>query len=91
MPCFGTTDRTYNNSLELMKTLGVTSVTIPIAAAVEQHFRDLGHDKSVTDLTFENSQARSRTQVLMDYAGKNRRSGGGHRRPERIGPGLVHL
>ena len=44
MPCFGTTDRTYNNSLELMKTLGVTSVTIPIAAAVEQHFRDLGHD-----------------------------------------------
>lgn len=70
MPCFGTTDRTYNNSLELMKTLGVTSVTIPIAAAVEQHFRDLGHDKSVTDLTFENSQARERTQVLMDYAGK---------------------
>ena len=70
MPCFGTTDRTYNNSLELMNTLGVTSVTIPIAAAVEQHFRDLGHDKSVTDLTFENSQARERTQVLMDYAGK---------------------
>ena len=70
MPCFGTTDRTYNNSLELMKTLGVTSVTIPIAAAVEQHFRDLGHDKSVTDLTFENSQARERTQVLMDFAGK---------------------
>ena len=70
MPCFGTTDRTYNNSLELMKTLGVTSVTIPIAAAVEQHFLDIGHDKSVTDLTFENSQARERTQVLMDYAGK---------------------
>ena len=69
MPCFGTTDRTFHNSLELMKTLGVTSVTIPIAAAVEQHFRDLGHDKSVTDLTFENSQARERTQVLMDYAG----------------------
>ena len=70
MPCFGTTDRTYNNSLELMKTLGITSVTIPIAAAVEQHFRDIGHDKAVTDLTFENSQARERTQVLMDYAGK---------------------
>ena len=70
MPCFGTTDRTYNNSLELMKTLGVTSVTIPIADAVEQHFRDIGHDKAVTDLTFENSQARERTQVLMDYAGK---------------------
>lgn len=70
MPCFGTTDRTYNNSLELMKTLGITSVTIPIKAAVEQHFADLGHDKNVTDLTFENSQARERTQVLMDYAGK---------------------
>ena len=70
MPCFGTTDRTYNNSLELMKTLGITSVTIPIARAVEQHFDDLGHDKNVTDLTFENSQARERTQVLMDYAGK---------------------
>ena len=70
MPCFGTTDRTYNNSLELMKTLGIASKTIPIAAAVEQHFQDLGHDKAVTDLTFENSQARERTQVLMDYAGK---------------------
>ena len=70
MPCFGTTDRTYNNSLELMKTLGITAVTIPIGGAVEQHFADLGHDKSVTDLTFENSQARERTQVLMDYAGK---------------------
>ena len=70
MPCFGTTDRTYNNSLELMKTLGVTSVTIPITAAVEQHFEDIGHDKAETDLTFENAQARERTQVLMDYAGK---------------------
>lgn len=70
MPCFGTTDRTYNNSLELMKTLGVTSVTIPIASAVEQHFKDIGHEKEVTDLTFENAQARERTQVLMDYAGK---------------------
>ena len=70
MPCFGTTDRTYNNALELMRTMGITSVTIPIASAVEQHFLDIGHDKSVTDLTFENSQARERTQVLMDYAGK---------------------
>lgn len=70
MPCFGTTDRTYNNSLELMETLGVTSVTIPIAKAVEQHFQDIGHDKATTDLTFENAQARERTQVLMDYAGK---------------------
>ena len=70
MPCFGTTDRTYNNALELMRTMGITSVTIPIASAVEQHFLDIGHDKSVTDLTFENSQARERTQVLMDYPGK---------------------
>ncbi len=70
MPCFGTTDRTYHNALELMETLGIRSETIPIAAAVEQHFRDLGHDRDVTDLTFENSQARERTQVLMDYAGK---------------------
>lgn len=70
MPCFGTTGRTYHNSLELMQTLGVTSVIIPISAAVEQHFQDLGHDKTVTDLTFENAQARERTQVLMDYAGK---------------------
>ena len=69
MPCFGTTDRTYNNALELMRTLGITSVTIPIADAVNQHFKDIGHDKSVTDLTFENAQARERTQVLMDYAG----------------------
>ena len=70
MPCFGTTDRTKNNALELMETLGITSLTVPIAAAVEQHFADIGHDKSVTDLTFENAQARERTQVLMDYAGK---------------------
>lgn len=70
MPCFGTTDRTYHNSLELMKTLGITSVTIPIAAAVSQHFRDIGQDEKNTDLTYENAQARERTQVLMDYAGK---------------------
>ena len=53
-----------------METLGITSVTIPITDAVERHFADIGHDKSVTDLTFENAQARERTQVLMDYAGK---------------------
>ena len=70
MPCFGTTDRTYRNSLELMKALGITDLEIPIKAAVEQHFQDIGHDRSVPDLTFENSQARERTQVLMDYAGK---------------------
>lgn len=70
MPCFGTTDRTYQNSLALMKTLGITSLEIPIREAVTGHFRDIGHDPAVTDLTFENSQARERTQVLMDYAGK---------------------
>ena len=70
MPCFGTTDRTHNNSVELMRTLGVTAVEIPIGEAVRQHFRDIGHDGVTTDLTYENSQARERTQVLMDYAGR---------------------
>ncbi len=70
MPCFGTTDRTYNNSLKLMESLGITYLEIPIKAAVEQHFADIGQDPEKFDLTFENSQARERTQVLMDYAGK---------------------
>lgn len=70
MPCFGTTDRTYNNSLILMKNLGVTSVEIPISQAVKQHFKDIGHDGKTLDLTYENAQARERTQVLMDYAGR---------------------
>lgn len=70
MPCFGTTGRTYNNSLKLMEKLGVTYLEIPIKSAVEQHFRDIGQDPAKYDLTFENSQARERTQVLMDYAGK---------------------
>lgn len=70
MPCFGTTDRTYQNAVELANCLGVTLMEIPIGEAVEQHFRDIGHDKNLHDLTFENSQARERTQVLMDIAGK---------------------
>lgn len=70
MPCFGTSDRTYNNALTLMKTLGVTSKEIPIKKAVSQHFADIGQNPEQYDLTFENSQARERTQVLMDYAGK---------------------
>ncbi len=70
MPCFGTTDRTHSNSLELMKTVGITSLEIPIADAVTGHFADIGHDGKTTDLTYENSQARERTQVLMDYAGR---------------------
>ena len=70
MPCFGTSDRTYNNSLELMKTLGITYKEINIKKAVLRHFEDIGQDKEKYDLTYENSQARERTQVLMDYAGK---------------------
>ena len=70
MPCFGTTDRTYDNSVKLMKALGVTLKVIPIKDAVRQHFSDIGHDESVHDLTYENSQARERTQVLMDVAGE---------------------
>ena len=68
MPCFGTSDRTYNNSWELMRTLGINSKEISIRDAVTLHFRDIGHDISVHNGTFENSQARERTQILMDYA-----------------------
>ena len=70
MPCFGTTDRTYHNSLLLMESLGITVLEIPIREAVRKHFEDIGHDGKTPDLTFENAQARERTQVLMDYAGK---------------------
>ena len=68
MPCFGTSDRTYNNSWELMRTLGITSKEINIRSAVSQHFADIGHDPSVHNATYENAQARERTQILMDYA-----------------------
>lgn len=70
MPCFGTTSRTHDNGGKLMELLGVTQLEIPIAQTVEQHFRDIGHDPSVQDTVYENAQARERTQVLMDYAGK---------------------
>lgn len=68
MPGFGTTGRTYNNALQLMKHLGVTIREIPIGTAVMQHFADIDHDPAVTDVTYENSQARERTQILMDVA-----------------------
>ena len=68
MPCFGTSDRTYNNSWELMQTLGINSKEIVIKDAVSLHFKDIGHDESVHNATFENAQARERTQILMDYA-----------------------
>ncbi len=70
MPCFGTTDRTYNNAVSLMKSLGITSLEINIKDACIQHFKDIGQDTDNYDLTYENSQARERTQVLMDYAGR---------------------
>ena len=68
MPCFGTSDRTYNNSWELMRTLGISCKEINIKEAVSMHFSDIGHDSGVHDGTYENSQARERTQILMDYA-----------------------
>ena len=68
MPCFGTSDRTYQNSWELMRTLGINAKEISIRQAVTQHFADIGHDISVHNGTYENSQARERTQILMDYA-----------------------
>ena len=70
MPCFGTSDRTYQNSWELMKKLGVTSREVNIREAVNLHFRDIGQDPKQHDATYENSQARERTQILMDYAGR---------------------
>ena len=68
MPGFGTTDRTYNNAMTLMERLGITIHEIKISAAVTQHFKDIGHDVSIHDVTYENSQARERTQILMDLS-----------------------
>lgn len=70
MPCFGTTNRTKNNALSLADAYGATLKEIDITASVRQHFTDIGQDESVTDVTFENSQARERTQVIMDIANK---------------------
>lgn len=71
MPCFGTTDRTYNNACTLAKDLGVALKEVDIKESVMQHFRDIGQDPSVHDVTYENCQARERTQVLMDLANKS--------------------
>lgn len=73
MPCFGTTDRTYHNALTLAETLGASLKEVRIADAVLQHFRDIGQDTEVHDVTYENGQARERTKVLMDLA--NQRNG----------------
>ena len=70
MPGFGTTDRTHDNAATLMQTLGISQMEIPIAKAVTQHFQDIGHDANIHDATYENSQARERTQILMDLANK---------------------
>ena len=70
MPGFGTTSRTKNNAWDLMHTLGITCREISIKAACEQHFADIGHDASEHDATYENAQARERTQILMDLANK---------------------
>jgi NAD+ synthase (glutamine-hydrolysing) len=68
MPCFGTTEQTKSNAVRLCAALGVTLRDIPIGRSVEQHFRDIGHDPQVRDVTYENCQARERTQVIMDIA-----------------------
>lgn len=71
MPCFGTTDRTYQNACEMSRKLGTTLMEVPITEAVKVHFRDIGHDPQDHSVTYENAQARERTQVLMDIANAN--------------------
>ncbi|OKP99105.1 NAD(+) synthase [Paenibacillus sp. P46E] len=71
MPGFGTTNRTYDNAVGLIKALGASLKVVDIKDACLQHFEDIGHDKDVHDLTYENVQARERTQILMDLANKN--------------------
>lgn len=68
MPGFGTTGRTMSNAEQLAEAMGITFRTVPITDAVRQHFRDIGHDENVHDVTYENAQARERTQILMDLA-----------------------
>ena len=68
MPCFGTTDRTKNNAVILAEQMGATLRTVDISASVRSHFKDIGHDMEDHSVTFENGQARERTQVLMDIA-----------------------
>ena len=70
MPGFGTTDRTYHNAISLMQSLGITIKEISIKDACIQHFKDIGHNIDVQDVTYENAQARERTQILMDVANK---------------------
>ena len=71
MPCFGTTDRTYQNACELTRCLGATLKEVDIKEAVNLHFRDIGQDPEKHDVTYENGQARERTQILMDLANQS--------------------
>jgi len=71
MPGFGTTDRTYSNAINLMKSLGITMLEISIKEASLLHFKDINHDPKQHDVTYENTQARERTQILMDIANKH--------------------
>ncbi|OYO59402.1 hypothetical protein CG709_18875 [Lachnotalea glycerini] len=68
MPCFGTTDRTYHNAVDLIEMLNATFMEVNIKESVNLHFEDIGHDRSIHDITYENGQARERTQILMDVA-----------------------
>ena len=68
MPCFGTSDRTHDNAVKMCESLGVTLREVNIKEAVNIHFRDIDHSSDVHDVTYENAQARERTQVLMDIA-----------------------
>ena len=70
MPCFGTSIRTYDNAIKMTQAIGATLMEVDIKTSVLQHFKDIGHGKYVRDLTYENAQARERTQVLMDVAGR---------------------
>ncbi|MCD8301169.1 MAG: NAD(+) synthase [Clostridiales bacterium] len=70
MPGFGTTDRTYENAVSLIESIGASFMEVPISEAVRLHFRDVGQDESVHDVTYENCQARERTQILMDVANR---------------------
>ena len=71
MPGFGTTDRTYNNAINLMKSLGISTKEISIRESALLHFKEIEHDLNKHDITYENTQARERTQILMDLANKN--------------------
>ena len=91
MPGFGTTGRTYGNALTLMRGLGVTAREIPIRAACEQHFRDIGLPENDRSTTYENAQARERTQILMDVANREGALVVGTGRPVGTGSGLGDL